>query len=90
MMCCGIGAVAIATAVMRRRPWKPAGARSSLAATLAVVAASIALLAVGAQHFGHYVGRARANERSLVAEIMAQPICTGRSDSRLSKEGDIQ
>jgi len=77
MMCCGIGAVAIATAVVWRRPRKPAGARTSWAATLAVAAASIALSALGAQHFGHYVGRARANERSLVAEIMAQPICKG-------------
>ena len=89
MICCGIGAVAIATAGMWRWPWKLTGARTSLAASLAVVAASITLLALGAQHFGHYVGRARANERSLVAEIMAQPICTGRPDSRLSKEGDI-
>jgi hypothetical protein len=86
MICCGIGAVAVAAAVTRRRWSKPAGARTSLAATLAVVAASITLLALGAQHFGHYVGRARANERSLVAEIMAQPICTGRPDSRLGKE----
>jgi hypothetical protein len=41
------------------------------------IAAAVSL-AVGAQHLGHYVERARANERSLLAEFAAHPICTGR------------
>jgi hypothetical protein len=47
---------------------------------LPVVAALAALLAVSAlaaHHLGHYLDRARANQRTLLAELMAQPICTG-------------
>jgi hypothetical protein len=94
MMCCGIGAVAIATAMMGRRPCnrsgKQAGMRTSLAATLAAVAASITLSALGAQHFGHYLERARANERSLLAEIMAQPVCTGSPAVSLARAASAE
>jgi hypothetical protein len=47
---------------------------------LPVVAALAALLVVAAlavHHLGHYLDRARANQRTLLAELMAQPICTG-------------
>lgn len=77
MLCCGIGVMAIAATVMCRKRWRAAVPRASLAGTAAAMAASITLSVLGAQHLGHYVERARANERSLLAEIMAQPICTG-------------
>jgi hypothetical protein len=47
---------------------------------LPVVAALAVLLAVSAlaaRHLSHYLDRARANQRTLLAELMAQPICTG-------------
>jgi hypothetical protein len=70
MLCCGIGVLAIAAAAFWRR-------RYSLFGPVVAIAAAGAV-AVGAQHLGHYVERARANERSLLAEFAAQPICTGR------------
>ena len=90
MMCCGIGLMTIATAVVCRKRWRPAVPRTSLAATLAAVAASITLSALGAQHFGHYLERARANERSLLAEIMAQPVCTGSPAVSLARAASTE
>jgi hypothetical protein len=37
----------------------------------------IAGSALAAQHFSHYVARAQANERGVLTEILAQPICGG-------------
>jgi hypothetical protein len=70
MICCGIGALAIAAAAFRRR------LQSSLGSAV-VIASMILALTFGALHFEHYAERARANERSLLAELVAQPICTG-------------
>ncbi|WP_210160785.1 hypothetical protein [Phyllobacterium sp. YR531] len=42
-------------------------------AAIAVVAGS----AFAAEHVKHYLDRAANNERSVLAEIMAQPICSG-------------
>ena len=77
MMCRGISALAIAAAALWRKRRQSPVPRTSSARTAAVMASGIVLLALGATHLGHYLERARSNERSLLAEIMAQPICTG-------------
>jgi hypothetical protein len=37
----------------------------------------VAVSAVAAEHASHYLSRAHANERTVLAEFMAQPICRG-------------
>jgi hypothetical protein len=73
MLCCGIGALAIAAAAFRRQG-------RSLLGSVVVVAMAIVALSVGTRHLGHHAERARANERSLLAEFAAQPICTGTAE----------
>lgn len=80
-MCCALGALLIALVTAWRTRfgamlgWWP---RARLAVTLATTAiALIAGWALAAQHFSHYVARAQANERGVLAEILAQPICSG-------------
>jgi hypothetical protein len=53
--------------------------KPSWALVVPVLAASLVVSGLVARHLDHYVERARANERDLLAEIMAQPICTGPS-----------
>ena len=43
---------------------------------VAVLAALLVVAALAAHHLGHYLDRARANQRTLLVELMAQPICT--------------
>ena len=43
---------------------------------MAVAVPTLALL--GVRHLDHYVERAHANKRWLLAELAAQPICTGQ------------
>ncbi|WP_131922453.1 hypothetical protein [Aminobacter aminovorans] len=47
----------------------------------AVVAALVGGVgaAAAAQHLGHYAVRAEINQRSIVAEMLAQPICSGKA-----------
>lgn len=73
MLCCGIGALAAASAV-----WSGKRAvRSRLLPVAVLGGVSLAFAALATAHLGHYVTRAQANERTLLAEVMAQPICTG-------------
>jgi hypothetical protein len=66
-----------------RRWWflVPASSRDT-AYRLPVMALGLALMAsagLAARHLDHYADRAHANERTLLAEFMAQPICSGSS-----------
>ncbi len=50
------------------------GARTSFgAAAIALVAGSVLIV----EHVSHYVARAQASERTVLAEFMHQPICGG-------------
>lgn len=42
-------------------------------------AVSIAIAPAVAQHGQHYAARAEANHRSVLAEILAQPLCSGEA-----------
>ncbi|MDR7220752.1 hypothetical protein [Aminobacter aminovorans] len=49
---------------------------------VAVVAAALALgvgAAAAAQHLSHYASRAETNQRSILAEMLAQPICSRKA-----------
>jgi len=48
---------------------------------VAALAASLAVAALAAHHLGHDLDRARANQRTLLAGLLAQPICTGAAQS---------
>ncbi len=80
-MCCALGALLIALITAWRTRfrallgWWP---RARLAVTFVATAITlIAGSALAAQHFSHYVARAHVNERGILAEILAQPICSG-------------
>lgn len=53
--------------------------RGVVASAGLVVAAVIALATAPAlvEHAGHYAARAAANDRSILEELMAQPLCSG-------------
>jgi hypothetical protein len=74
MMCCSLGAFVMATMPMWRT-WM----RSAIGYAPTMTAAALAVIAwmIVVQHLDHYLDRAQANGRGLLAEIMAQPICTG-------------
>jgi hypothetical protein len=93
MLCCGLVALILAAAAgwWRRLTRAPTvavacgrGCGSAASAwpflrrlPLIVAVAALAVSALAAHHLGHYLERARANQRTLLAELMAQPICTG-------------
>jgi hypothetical protein len=74
MMCCSLGAFVMATMPMWRT-WL----KSTIGYAPTMTAAALAVVAwmFVAQHLTHYLDRAQANDRSLLAEVMAQPICSG-------------
>ena len=79
-MCCAIGALLIATIAAWRRWFKTASRWRPYVRWTAGIAAALALGAssvIAAQHVGHYAKRAEINGRSVLAEILAQPICSG-------------
>lgn len=78
MMCCSLGAFVMATMPMWRtwwRTWLKSTIGYAPAMTTATLAVALWMLLV--QHLDHYLDRAQANDRNLLAEIVAQPICTG-------------
>ena len=74
MICCSLGAVALAAGLARRR---------QLARRLGIALPLLSIALLGAaglllgQHAGHYAERARLNQRDLLAEILAAPLCSG-------------
>jgi hypothetical protein len=81
-MCCFIGAFLAGGFLLRWwRAWRMRLPRHSVAAVAAglVVAATLA-----AWHLPHYLSRAAANDRALLTEILAEPLCltpTARAES---------
>lgn len=78
MMCCSLGAFVMATMPMWRTWWRMwMKATLGYAPTMTATALAVIAWMIVAQHLDHYLARAEDNDRSLLAEIMAQPICTG-------------
>ena len=75
MICCSF--IVLATAWM----WR-AGAKLMLRLGTAVALAATAFTAaiMVAEHLDHYRGRALANERTILAEFIDQPICSNTAD----------
>jgi hypothetical protein len=66
MLCCTLAVIAGATAGGITRRLK-----------LMLAAAALGPLLLAAWHLDHFAARAQANERDLLAEILAAPICIG-------------
>jgi hypothetical protein len=82
MLCCLLSALLAgnlavagkAGASLMRRP----GAVAAIVLALAA-AAGIAVAPAVAEHAGHYAARAEENHRSVLEEILAQPLCSGEA-----------
>ncbi|CAN7370353.1 hypothetical protein LJR231_002202 [Phyllobacterium sp. LjRoot231] len=80
-MCCALTALLIALITAWRTrfktvlDWWPRVRTATTLGTATIVL--IAGSALAAEHVSHYVARAHANERTVLAEFMAQPICRG-------------
>lgn len=74
MLCCALGLLALLTGASAR------GLRALLGAwPVAIVAggAAAALAVLVPQHLEHYRQRAVAHDRTVLAEIVAAPLCSG-------------
>ncbi|HWA45183.1 MAG TPA: hypothetical protein VHA10_18325 [Hypericibacter adhaerens] len=87
-MCCALAALLIAMVAACRGGfravvgWRPPVRWLALSSALAVFL--VAGSALAAKHFDHYAARARAHDRSVLAEIWAQPICNGAGSTALA------
>ena len=82
MLCCLLSALMVgnltvaikAGASLMRRP-------RAIAAIVLVLAAGggIAVAPAVAEHAGHYAARAAVSHRSVLEEILAQPLCSGEA-----------
>ncbi len=82
MLCCLFAALSAGNlAVVARTAGRLAAERTG--ATVIALAAGLAGLAAlspfAIEHAGHYADRAAAHERSILAEILAQPLCSGKT-----------
>jgi hypothetical protein len=76
MLCCALGLLALVTGASSR------GLRVLLGAwPVAIIAggSATALALVGSHHMDHYRQRADDHGRTLLAEIVAAPLCSGLS-----------
>ena len=74
MLCCALGLLALMTGASAR------GLRALLGAwPVAIVAggSATALAVLIPHHLEHYRDRAQAHDRTVLAEIVAAPLCTG-------------
>jgi hypothetical protein len=81
MLCCLLSALLAGNLAVAGRLGRLLARRPGVVAAMAlagVTAASIAIAPAVAEHGGHYTARAEANHRSVLEEILAQPLCSGR------------
>lgn len=74
MLCCALGLLALLTGASAR------GLRALLGAwPVAIIAggSATALAILAPHHLEHYRQRAQAHDRTLLAEIVAAPLCSG-------------
>jgi len=74
MLCCALGLLALLTGASARGLKAVLGAWP-VAAVAATATASLAVLAP--LHLSHYRERAQAQGRTVIAEIVAAPLCSG-------------
>ncbi|RYG36323.1 MAG: hypothetical protein EON93_05240 [Burkholderiales bacterium] len=84
MICCLLTMAAAGNAVaaggagwrLMRYPGRVAASAAGAVLLIATVG-GIAVAPAVAEHAGHYAARAEANHRSVLEEILAQPLCSG-------------
>jgi hypothetical protein len=84
MLCCLLSALMAGNLAMAgRMGWSFMRRPGPVAAfaLLAVGAATLAIAPAVAEHGRHYAARATANHRSVLEEILAQPLCSGEARS---------
>jgi hypothetical protein len=73
-----MGAFVMATMPMWRTWWHAwLKSTTSCAPTMTAAALAVVTWMFVVQHLDHYLDRAQINDRGLLVEIMAQPICAG-------------
>jgi hypothetical protein len=75
MLCCALGLLALLTGASARGPRALLGAWP-VAILAGGVATALAILAP--HHLEHYRQRALVHDRTMLAEIIAAPLCSGR------------
>ena len=80
MLCCLLAAVfsgnlAVAGRIAAGLVRRPSAGKIIALAGVGLVGALLAPMAVA--HVGHYAERAKLNDRSILEEILAAPICSG-------------
>jgi hypothetical protein len=82
MLCCLLSALLAGNAAIAGRAGvsllRQPGAAAVIVLLLAV-AGGIAVAPAVAEHTGHYAARAEVNHRSVLEEILAQPLCSGEA-----------
>jgi hypothetical protein len=85
MICCVVTMVAAGNAAaMGGAGWRlmrHPGRAAALAASAVLLIATVGGIAVApavAEHAGHYAARAESHHRSVLEEILAQPLCSGK------------
>ena len=77
MLCCLLSALMAGNlAVAGRVAYAHRGAVALVALAIGGLTA-VATAPALAEHAGHYASRAAANDRSILEELMAQPLCSG-------------
>lgn len=82
MLCCLLSALMAGNLAVAVRAGGSLLRRPGVAAATALAFAAIAGIAVApavAEHAGHYAARAEINHRSVLEEILAQPLCSGEA-----------
>lgn len=84
MLCCLASALMAGNLVAAGKISSVLIRRRSVAAAMALAGLGVVGIAVApamAEHARHYAARAEANHRSVVAEILAAPLCSGEAQS---------
>lgn len=81
MLCCLTGAM-IAGNALAAGGVAARVRRLRLAMLVAIGAIGLAVGPAVAEHVGHYAEKAQANGRSVLEQILAAPLCTGREERR--------
>lgn len=82
MLCCLLSAVMAGNVAVAGKLGLGFLRRPGPVAALALLAVGVASLAIApavAEHAGHYAARAKEHHRSLIEEILAQPLCSGEA-----------
>ena len=93
MLCCLLAALSAGNlAAVARIAVRLAGERTgAMAVALAAGLGGLAALSPFViEHAGHYAQRAADHERSILAEILAQPLCTGKTRTSLAATSSDQ